>query len=239
MLALCSHASVDVLPFTRISARTAVADRLLPPQLARDCGYAHTIMRHRQYFPDRAALVVEHSAGHVSPGDAEPFISGIRDGMEGISFGGHGFAVASGFSNLRLLPATVDDARVGAEQIARLFQEPLSSTAALGLQEWLEWVLDHPQEHLDWRDRFFIEQRQAGWLGAKEQLYDLGRLERFPILNSALNYSLLLGVPEPAPARLANSGTNTSSHCPCAIAVSLQPKRQRYWIGEAPSIHVY
>ncbi|MGK7910097.1 MAG: hypothetical protein AB4050_01235 [Synechococcus sp.] len=198
MLALCAHASVDVLPFTRISARTAVADRLLPPQLARDCGYTHTIMRHREFSSERAALVIKHSAGHVSPGDADPFINGIRDEMEGISFGGHGFAVASGFSNLRLLPSSVTGAEVGAEQLARLFQEPLSSSAVIGLQEWLEWVLKHPQEHLDWRDRFFIEQRQAGWLAAKEQLYDLGRLERFPILNSALNYSLLLSFPEAA-----------------------------------------
>jgi hypothetical protein len=57
-------------------------------------------------------------------------------------------------------------------------------------------VIQHPQPHLDWRDRFFIEQRQAGWLSAKEQVYDLADLERFPILNSARLYSILLSVRE-------------------------------------------
>lgn len=195
MLALSYRAGIVVAPFTRISARTAAADRLLPPKLARQCGYPHVAMRRRQFFPERRQLALDHNASCVSAGDAEPFIQGIRDGMTGIAFGGHGFAVASGFAQLRRLPATVDDAERGAAQIARLFQEPLTSSATAGLKEWLTWVLEHPQAHLDWRDRFFIEQRQAGWLAAKEQLYDLLPLERVPILNAARNYAILLGVP--------------------------------------------
>jgi hypothetical protein len=64
------------------------------------------------------------------------------------------------------------------------------------LAEWLAWAETYPQESLDWRDRFFLEQRQAGWLSAKEQVYDLNSLERFPLLNSAKIYSLLLSIPE-------------------------------------------
>ena len=105
------------------------------------------------------------------------------------------FAIASGFYKLRDLPEALTNATAGAQQIASLFQEPLTSTATAGLQEWLEWVIAHPEPHLDWRDRFFLEQRQAGWLSAKEQLYDLADLERFPILNCARLYSLLLSIP--------------------------------------------
>ncbi|MGF1520813.1 MAG: hypothetical protein ACFBSF_00655 [Leptolyngbyaceae cyanobacterium] len=196
MLALSHQAGIPLKPFTRISARTAVADRLLPPKLAHACGYPHITMGQRQSFPERRQFVLEHNANHVSDGDADPFINGLRDGMEGISFGGHGFAVASGFAKLRQLPDTFKDAEVGAKQIANLFGEPTDSSATAGLQEWLEWIQDHPHANLDWRDRFFIEQRQAGWLSAKEQLYDLTLLERFPILNAARNYAILLGVPE-------------------------------------------
>lgn len=190
MLALSERAGVPIQPFTRISARTSVADRLLPPKLARACGYAHVVMRRRKYFPERQRFIREHSADRVSAGDAEPFIKGIRDGMAGIFFGGHGFA------RLRQLPSTFESAEAGARQLAQLFQEPTTSSAVAGLKEWLEWALKYPQAHLDWRDRFFIEQRQASWLSAKEQLYDLMPLERFPILNSAKNYATLLGIPE-------------------------------------------
>lgn len=194
MLAIARCAGIDVGPFTRVSARMSVADRLLPPNLARECGYEHIFLRGRQVNSDRKQLVAEHSAGHVSDGDAQPFIQGVRDDLEGISFGGHGFAIASGFANLRRLPDTVIDPKTGAQQIAQLFGEPTTSTATAGIHDWLKWVLANPLEHLDWRDRFFIEQRQAGWLSSKEQLYDLTRLERFPILNAARNYALLLGL---------------------------------------------
>jgi hypothetical protein len=150
--------------------------------------------RRREHI--RSSLVANHCAGHVSDGDAEPFLSGVRDSLDGISFGGHGFALASGFWKLRLLPACCDNPEFGAQRLARLFGEPLGSTATAGVRDWLEWALQHPHEKLDWRDRFFIEQRQAGWLSSKEQLYDLGGPERFPVLNAARTYALLLGLDE-------------------------------------------
>ncbi|MEM6351712.1 MAG: hypothetical protein AAF766_13215 [Cyanobacteria bacterium P01_D01_bin.14] len=116
--------------------------------------------------------------------------------MTGIAIGGHGFAIASGFSHLRKLPATCEEAQTGAAQIARVMREPPNSSAIAGIRSWLDWALQHPQAGLDWRDRFFLEQRQAGWLSAKEQVYDLLPLERFPILNAARTYALLLGIPE-------------------------------------------
>lgn len=193
ILAIARCAKIDVMPFTRITKRMSVADRVLPPKLAHECGYEHIFMRGSNNR-DRQHLVAEHSADHVSQGDAEPFIQGVRDNLSGISFGGHGFSVASGFGDLRLLPDTVTDAEIGANQIAQVFQA--NNSAIPGLRDWLAWVIQHPQENLDWRDRFFLEQRQAGWLSSKEQLYDLVKLERFPILNAARNYSLLLGFPE-------------------------------------------
>lgn len=196
MLALSRAAGIDVKPFTRIAVRMSVADRLLPPQLAQDCGYDHFFVQGRFSSLDRKPLVAAHTAGHVSDGDAEPFLKGIRDEFEGIFFGGHGFSVASGFAGLRQLPATCENPEIAAKQIAQVFQEPGNSSATAGLQEWLAWVLDHPQENLDWRDRIFIEQRQAGWLSSKEQLYDLNNLERFPILNASRTYALLLGLEE-------------------------------------------
>ena len=172
----------------------SVADRVLPPKLAQELGFEHVFVQSGEREPLRRDLVLDHCAGHVSDGDAEPFLSGVRDSLTGISFGGHGFALASGFWKLRTLPAHCEDPEVGSQHLARLFGEPLNSTATAGVREWLEWALQHPQQNLDWRDRFFIEQRQAGWLSSKEQLYDLGVLDRFPVLNAARTYAFLLGL---------------------------------------------
>lgn len=195
ILAIARHARIDIRPFTRVAARMSVADRLLPPKLARECGYEHRFLWGRKPQPERRQLIAEHSAGHVSDGDGEPFVQGVRDGLEGICLGGHSFEVASGFGSLRQLPETVGDPEVAVQQIAQLFNEPLNSTAIAGIREWLDWALQTPHPHLDWRDRFYIEQRQAGWASAKEQVYDMARVERFFVLNAARNYSLLLGLP--------------------------------------------
>ena len=80
--------------------------------------------------------------------------------------------------------------------LIRSMGEPNGSTAAAGLAEWFRWVAATPHPDLDWRDRIFLEQRQAGWLAAKEQVFDMNRLERFPILNAAAIYARILGIDE-------------------------------------------
>jgi hypothetical protein len=196
MLAIAGRARIEIKPFTRVAGRMSVADRLLPPKLAQEIGFQHVFVRKAGRQRARKALLDEHCSGHVSAGDAEPFLMGVRDSLEGIAFGGHGLAFASGFWKLRMLPERLEDANTGALQLARLFGEPVDSTATEGLREWLEWVAQHPHDNLDWRDRFFIEQRQAGWLSSKEQMYDMGGPERFPILNAARTFALLLGLEE-------------------------------------------
>lgn len=196
MMAIAIKAKVNFTTFTRVASRMSFADRILPPKLARECGIAHTFLRPKppQSQQQRRQLVQQHAGNNVSDGDAEPFVMGVRDKLKGISFGGHGFAISSGFHTLRQLPETftVDQ---GAVQISRLFDEPADSSAVIGLKEWLAWIEQHPQPHLDWRDRFFLEQRQAGWLSSKEQVYDLTDLTRFPVLNASRTYSLLLSIP--------------------------------------------
>ncbi|MEO0373584.1 MAG: hypothetical protein AAF329_02935 [Cyanobacteria bacterium P01_A01_bin.17] len=196
MMALCRVAQIEVKLYTRVAARMSIADQRLPPLLAKVCGYSHTFLHRDQRFPERQALVAAHSGGQISAGDAEPFVRGDRDQLKGLAFGGHGFAIASGFWRLRELPEVLPNPETGAKLIAQLFQEPSQSSAAAGLKEWLDWIARHPQPHLNWCDRFFIEQRQAGWLSAKEQVYDLTDLVRFPILNCAYLYALLLSIPE-------------------------------------------
>ena len=197
MLAIAVKAGIKFTTFTRVAQRMSFADRILPPKLARQCGIPHVLLRNKppQEQQPRKQLVRQHAGNNVSDGDAEPFVTGVRDKLSGISFGGHGFAIASGFHTLRQLPATFTP-NEGAVQIAQLFDEPADSSAVIGMREWLSWVQQHPQPYLDWRDRFFLEQRQAGWLSSKEQVYDLTDLIRFPILNASRIYCLLLSIPE-------------------------------------------
>ncbi len=194
MLALAAQAGLPLQPFTRVTPRMTVADRVLPAALARIAGYPHRLTFPAAVREDRRLLLRRHAADHVSEGDARPVLSGERDDLTGISIGGHGFAVAGGFADWRALPAEPAPAAAAVDAFLQRAGEPSGSPAAAGLTEWLGWIGETPQPHLDWRDRLYLEQRQAGWLAAKEQVSDLNAVERFPVLNSARLYALILGI---------------------------------------------
>jgi hypothetical protein len=192
VLAMTRAVDADVRAFTRCAARASVADRVLPPQLAAVVGVEHRYLRgtRRQ---DARSLVDEHSGGHVGAGDAEPFLSGERGELEGFCVGGWGMAVGRDF---RTLPERESTPEADTALIARLLAVPRSRAAHAALGEWLAWVAETPEAGLTLRDRFTIEQRQAGWLAAKEQLYDLDPVERVVLVNARRTYALLLSLSE-------------------------------------------
>jgi hypothetical protein len=195
VLAMAYRGGVNIAPFTRIAARMSVADRILPATLAKKLGYQHIFLHGRNSQAKRQHLVTEHSAGHVSQGDALPFLQSVRDSLEGISVGGWCMEVGKALWR-NSLPNTIDDTEICTQQIAQTYGEPLNSSAIAGIRQWLEWVKQTPQAHMDWRDRFYIEQRLAGWQSSKEQLYDLSNIQRIPIVNAARTYALMLSIAE-------------------------------------------
>jgi hypothetical protein len=195
VLATAHPAGVDVTLVTRISPRTSLGDRLIPPQLAAERGYRHVRLAGGAAQPGRTRLVDEHGGRGVSAGDAAPLVHGVRDGLTGIYVTGQCFAIGK-LPFRGVLPGPLPAPEEGARRLTYLYRERPGSSAEVGFREWLEWVWRSPHGHLDWRDRFQIEQRHAGWEAAKEQVYDLASLERVALINAARNYALMLSIPE-------------------------------------------
>ena len=201
VMAICKAAGINIKSFTRITARMSVADGELPPLLAACCGFSHEWTRSKRVEDRRLQIAFDHSRGNVSRGDMKPFLTGDRDDLDGIAIGGHAFEVFS-YNILSSLPDSIESPDRLAHDIACMFRRDrgagildAGTVIVRGLSEWLQWVLQHPEAHLDWRERFYLEQDNAGWLSSKEQIYDLNRVVRFPLLNAARNYSILLGLP--------------------------------------------
>jgi hypothetical protein len=225
--AATERAGVRYVPFMRISARMSAGDRLITPRLARALGRELAVHRRgrrqrRATTRQRLPLVMAHSADHVSEGDAQPLLHGVRDALEGISPGGWGFGVGKALGRQQL-PARVSDPAEVARRLAEAMGEPAGSTAVDGLCEWLQWVVETPQKNLDWRDRLYIEQRMAGWQSSKEQVYDLVPLERFPAVNSARCYALLLELDEARRAVQQHQRDLVELLCPKLAAFPANP----------------
>lgn len=227
VVAAAERGGVRYVPFMRISGRMSAADRLITPRLAQALGRELAVhrrgpRRRRATTRDRLPLVMAHSAAHVSEGDAQPLLHGVRDTMVGISAGGWGFGVGKALERDRLPDRVADPADVG-RRLAEVMGEPPGSTAIDGLREWLQWVLETPQANLDWRDRLYIEQRMAGWQSSKEQVYDLVPLERFPPINSARCYALLLEVDETLRSTQQHQRDLVALLCPQLAGIPANP----------------
>ena len=191
-LALAARAGVGLRPFTRLTERMPLADRLLPPRLAAAAGMMHEAHEGRPATGDRHAALAAHAGGSVSGGDALPFLAATRDELSGVLVGVQGFELATGHDGRRRLPAVPPDAG----ELARLLGEPGRGPVSVGLAAWLDWAERTPQDGLDWRDRLQLEQRHAGLLAVKEQAYDMQDAERVPLLNGAAIHADLLAAPE-------------------------------------------
>ena len=81
-----------------------------------------------------------------------------------------------------------------ASGMASAFAENPMSSGIAGIMDWIEWIRKHETPGIDWRDRFYWEQRVAGWLSSNEQALDLLVGERFHPINSEEAYRHLLTI---------------------------------------------
>jgi hypothetical protein len=193
VLAAVVSAGLPARTYTQEYAGMSAADRALPPRLARAVGLEHTFIEPGTLDERRYAIFDEHTAGHVRGADRDFVARGqwdwchetdmiLRGGCFEVGRVGWSF-----FGRPKLTEA------LDADAVLRSFRER-DPRARDALHEWARWCVDHG-EPMDWRDRFYWEQRVGGWLGAVEQSLDLLPASRGHIANSHRFYGLVLELP--------------------------------------------
>jgi hypothetical protein len=191
LLAACVAAGSNVSCYTQTYSEISAADVALPPQLAASVGFPHRLVRPGRTDPDVLRLHRAHTAGQTIETGQRFMARGQFVGRRArdLVLGGGGFETARGFYWSRLAPELP---RSGRELAASFGTQ--APHAVEGFQEWLGWIQQHPEE-LDWRDRFYWEQRMGGWLAASEQAMDLVPGDRLLGANTRELLSLLLALP--------------------------------------------
>jgi hypothetical protein len=166
LLATAVAAGVHVETYTLDLERIASADRDLPPRLAAAVGVPHRYIRAtRPPDPRLMELWDEHTACHAVDADRELFAKGQLDEPARFDFDlGDFYEVGRGYYD-HVLPARPRD-------IAATILRELPSPSGDAVREWAAWIAEHPAD-MDWRDRFYLEQRLGGWLAAIDQGLDL------------------------------------------------------------------
>lgn len=199
LLATVLRAGIEVETFTFRYPHMAASDQQIPPKLAEIAGFRHRLIPFGADDRRRKELFAQHTAGHTVGLDVEFFARGSWDALpEGTSvLNGGVFEVARGFYWGRLPPG-LDPADPGtADRIFATFRGALHNGPShrAALAEWLAWVARVPVEGFDLRDRFYLEQRVAGWLSTLNQGIDLTGRQLVQPANCAAFLALALSLP--------------------------------------------
>jgi hypothetical protein len=170
LLAAAVAAGVPVDAYTFEHGTISSADRDLPPRLAAAAGVPHRYIRRGPEDAGRLALWDAHTAGHAVDADRALFATGQLDAVAGAAFDlGDFYEVGRGYYD-HVLPAE--------GPIADVLLRELPTPWPEYVREWAEWVGATPVAGLDWRDRFYLEQRLGGWLAAIDQGLDLAGVNK-------------------------------------------------------------
>jgi len=187
LLAAARKAEVSFSTFTFDHPDLPPADRKLPPKLALLAGVEHRLIEVGPIDQTRVRDHARHTGGHSAALDGEFHANGAWDHVPADSIVLHGgvFEVARCFYWNKLPPGLEADGEDTAARIFGAFRgelyNPLSHYDAL--REWLDWVARTPEVAMDLRDRFYLEQRVAGWLSAIDQGVDLTGRQLFQVGN--------------------------------------------------------
>jgi hypothetical protein len=183
VLAATHGAGVPVTVYTNDKPGVITkADRTLPPRLAHALGLEHRLVRPRPPDSRRLALFDMHTAEHTFDTDRRYVACGQWDQIptSALVLGGNTWEVGRCAHHA---------------EFAESFPAEDSETGKW-LAEWITWAKATPDESLDWRDRYHIEQKLTGWLSSIEQAIDITGRQRVHIANCADVFSLLLSLPE-------------------------------------------
>ncbi|MCL7413411.1 MAG: hypothetical protein M8353_07320 [ANME-2 cluster archaeon] len=198
LLATAKRAGLPVYTYTHIHPHMSESDRVLPPKLANAVGFSHSMIYGKEYRKDLDAIYDKHTGG-LCVGQDKYYISHqyfnwsqkgdliLRGGCFEIGRCNYWYKFPG--------PGIISNVP-GVDSILNGFKEEVNPALFGALAEWIDWTRQTQHQDLDWRDRFYLEQRLAGWLSFEEQSLDLIDAEKFYIANSHYYFAHVLRVPE-------------------------------------------
>ena len=194
LLAAARHVGVELHSYTFEYPGMTRADRELPPVLSASAGFPHRSIAWKSPDPDRIRLFDRHTGMATVDMDRRFFATGQWDEIdeESLDLGGGVFEVGRCYYYGKL---PIDRGGTSSE-IAQTVLTNLPSPCPAGVSAWGEWLATTPLQIMDWRDRFYLEQRAGCWLSSIGQGLDLVRPTRVHAASCAHLIAALLSIPE-------------------------------------------
>jgi hypothetical protein len=200
LLAAVLRAGVKVRCYTQWYLDMTRGDLTLPPQLAELAGFEHVLIKPSNYDCRKEAMFAIHTSEQSADRDKEFIYWGQWDQFRetDIILRGGGIEVGCPRAARNHFPASRENPwKVPpVNQILKGYRQEATGPLVHALQEWQAWTdaTEHPE--IDWRDRFYIEQRLGTWASCIEQALDLSPCTRVTLSSCGRYMSGMLQIPE-------------------------------------------
>ena len=197
LFAAAKAAGLRFQTYTQEVPGRATWDYEIAKQLAQMSGVEHRYIRREAVDPDRRRAFDAHVAGLLVDVEREFHSRKQWSWPDRNDVLVRGFVFEAGrcfFWNR--FSGNWDPANPAtADLVAYFSDERRSREARKSLGALFDWFARHPQDHIDWRDRFYIESRLGGWASQVEQSLDLTNASSINPANSRRFLSLVLSIP--------------------------------------------
>ncbi len=200
LLAAVLRAGVKVRCYTQWYADMSRGDLTLPPELARLAGFEHVLIKPGKYDRGTEAIFGLHTSEQSADRDKEFICRGQWDQFRENDIILRGCGIEIGcprasrfhFTASRESPWKVPPVN----QILTEYRQEATGPLAHAFQEWRAWTEVTEHTEIDWRDRFYIEQRLGTWASSIEQALDLSPCTRVLLSSCGRYMSSVLQIPE-------------------------------------------
>lgn len=174
------------------------ADMSLPPLIARACGFEHQWIPEKEVEWEKLWEFDSHTAKGILENDRVYYARGQWDWPQDNDAILLGQVMEIGtcfFHSLFKTPGVLPQI----DEVVDFYNLKHHRHQEKGILEYIDWVNEYLKlfpEDIDWRDRFYLEQRLRGWLSPLQQGLDLVLGERIHLYNSQMFICALLCLPE-------------------------------------------
>lgn len=196
MLSAFIAAQVSCQTMTSVRPGMAEADERLPPMIAASAGIPHKFVHRagmsQRVYEDRLRIVKEHTDGQAVGTSADHCVHAQASHAteSTIRFGGLCFELGRCFFWKRLGPTDTKCL------LARFYRDPIDQRWHDAISMWVTSLSDNIPLQMDWRDRFYLEQRLGGWASANHQCNDIMVGVLINLANCAMLFQIMLQIPE-------------------------------------------
>lgn len=200
-------------------------DVKIPRKLAQITGKKYTLLRRKTQKKENWNRYNTHTAGHSVENDRDYMAYQQFDQLDGDNtflLRGNCFEISRRYYHKWLPEEQLNGAQISAIMKGN---EP----QAQSWQKWVNWATQTPQVTMDWRERYFIEQRLAGWHSSTEQALDMINIDRLVPANSFLFYNIHMNLPEEIRKTKAPVTDLINQLYPAALQVPINPSLNYYY----------